>query len=82
MYRNFNVLLLFRRPLDDLADDDLYADDESSSYPIPINTITFGEQSQLSDNESIHTRKLFPLPANLLLQNHSSCSFRRPSYTY
>ncbi|CAF1087379.1 unnamed protein product [Adineta steineri] len=70
------------KPLEDLADDDLYADDESSSYPIPINTITIGEQSQISDNESTVNRKTFPLPANLLLQNHSSCSFRRPSYTY
>ncbi|UJR38119.1 hypothetical protein I4U23_030798 [Adineta vaga] len=70
------------KPLEDLADDDLYADDASLSYPIPINTITFGEHSQISDNDSTANRKLFPLPANLLLQNHSSCSFRRPSYTY
>ena len=77
-----NHSFLFDRPLEDLADDDLYADDESSSYPIPINTVTLGEHSQVSDNESTTNRKLFPLPANLLLQNHSSCSFRRPSYTY
>lgn len=70
------------RPLEDLADDDLYANESSSSYPIPINTTTIGEQSQFSDNESTNIRKFFPLPANLLLQNHSSCSFRRPSYTY
>ncbi|CAF0918772.1 unnamed protein product [Rotaria sordida] len=70
------------KPLEDLADDDLYADDESSSYPIPINTITIGDHSQISDNESTNIRKFFPLPANLLLQNHSSCSFRRPSYKY
>ncbi|CAF3454505.1 unnamed protein product [Rotaria sp. Silwood1] len=70
------------KPLEDLADDDLYADDESSSYPIPINTVTIGDHSQISDNESSNIRKFFPLPANLLLQNHSSCSFRRPSYIY
>jgi hypothetical protein len=44
--------------------------------------VTLGEHSQISDNESTTTRKLFPLPANLLVQNHSSCSFRRPSYSY
>ncbi|CAF4525118.1 unnamed protein product, partial [Rotaria socialis] len=70
------------KPLEDLADDDLYANESSSSYPIPINTATIGEQSQFSDNDSANIRKFFPLPANLLLQNHSSCSFRRPSYTY
>ncbi|CAF2640836.1 unnamed protein product [Rotaria sp. Silwood2] len=70
------------KPLEDLADDDLYADDESSSYPIPINTATIGDHSQISDNESTNIRKFFPFPANLLLQNHSSCSFRRPSYIY
>jgi hypothetical protein len=68
--------------LEDLADDDLYADDQSSSYPIPINTTTIGEHSQISDNDLNTSRKIFPLPVNLLLQNHSSCSFRRPSYTY
>ena len=68
--------------MEDLADDDLYADDPSSSYPIPINTTTIGEHSQFSDNELNPIRKLFPLPANLILQHHSSCSFRRPSYIY
>ena len=68
--------------MEDLADDDLYADDQSSSYPLPINTTTIGDHSQLSDNDLNPARKLFPLPANLLLQNHQSCSFRRPSYAY
>ena len=69
--------------MEDLADDDLYADDQSLSYPIPINTTTIGDHSQISDIEIIHSsRKLFPLPANLLLQHHPSCSFRRPNYVY
>jgi hypothetical protein len=80
--KSINKFLSFKRPLEDLADDDLYADDQSSSYAIPINTTTIGDQSQTSDNDTTNLRKLFPFPANLLLQNHSSCSFRRPSYTY
>ena len=74
--------MFFQRPLEDLADDDLYADDRSSSSAIPFNTITINEHSQLTENDLTTNRKLFPLPVNLLLQKHSSCSFRRPSYTY
>ncbi|CAF0865361.1 unnamed protein product [Didymodactylos carnosus] len=65
------------RALEDLADDDLYADDQSN---IPTMSPTQTQDISTTDD----SRKTFPLPANLILSSKrsSSNSYRQPSYAY
>ncbi|CAF0859485.1 unnamed protein product [Didymodactylos carnosus] len=65
------------KSLEELGDDDLYADDQSN-----IHTMSSTQTQDISTNDDSH--KTFSLSANLILSSKrsSSNSYRQPSYTY